>query len=33
MIELLIWMFFIAWATFGMYTMKEFIKHNWNIFK
>ena len=33
MIELLVWMIVIAWATYGIYVIKEFIKHNWNVLK
>jgi|TARA_R110000803_G_scaffold95673_1_gene163764 hypothetical protein len=33
MIELLVWMIVIAWATYGTHVIKEFVKHNWNVLK
>lgn len=33
MIELLSWMIVIAWASYGIYVVKEFVKHNWNVLK
>ena len=33
MIELLSWLMAIAWASYGMHVMKEFVKHNWKVLK